>query len=105
LEIYTASANLIVFLLHFFYNEAQQKRITITEDEIRAELIAFGTKILYKISLPESLPLISKYAKSIVGADRCSMFMYDNDKNRLWATLADGVSEIVIPHDKGIAIR
>jgi GAF domain-containing protein len=73
-----------------------------TEKEARAKLIAFGAKILYKRSLPEGLPLISEYSKSIVGADRCSMFIYDNDENRLWTTLADGVSEIVIPYDKGI---
>ena len=73
-----------------------------TESEIRAKLVEFGTKILYKNSLPEGLPLISSYAKIITGADRCSMFIYDPKKEELWTTLADGVEKLIIPSNKGI---
>lgn len=73
-----------------------------TKSEIQTLLITFGTKILYKKSLLEGLPLISEYTKEIIGADRCSMFMYDKDKKKLWTILADGLSEIIIPYDEGI---
>ncbi|MFT5660584.1 MAG: signal transduction protein with GAF and PtsI domain [Sulfurimonas sp.] len=68
----------------------------------RAKLVEFGNQILYKKSLPEGLPLISSYAKDIIGADRCSMFIYNPQNAELWTTLADGVERIVIPADKGI---
>ena len=73
-----------------------------TESEKRSLLVEFGSQILYKKSLPEGLPHIAKYAKSIIGADRCSMFIYSPKNFELWTTLADGVERIVVPADKGI---
>lgn len=73
-----------------------------TESEKRAKLIEFGSQILYKKSLPEGLPHIAKYAKEIIGADRCSMFIYSPKRSEFWTTLADGVERITIPSDKGI---
>lgn len=73
-----------------------------TNAEIRTKLTDFGKELLYKTSLGEGLPLISKYAKEIIGADRCSMFIYNHEKNEFWTTLADGVDKIVMPADKGI---
>ena len=73
-----------------------------TDKEIHEKLVEFGTKILYKRSLPEGLPFISSYAKAITGADRCSMFIYDSVNKELWTTLADGVEKLIIPADKGI---
>ena len=55
-----------------------------------------------KKSLVEGLPLISKYAKEVIGADRCSVFIYNSAKDELWTTMPDGIEKIVIPADKGI---
>nr|MBC8238375.1 GAF domain-containing protein [Candidatus Sulfurimonas ponti] len=55
-----------------------------------------------KKSLPEGLPHIAKYAKEVIGADRCSMFIYSPKNSQLWTTLADGVERIIIAADKGI---
>lgn len=68
----------------------------------RTKLIEFGSKILHQKSLPDGLPLISEYAKDIIGAERCSMFIYKPRTSELWTTLADGVEKIVVPADKGI---
>lgn len=73
-----------------------------TESEKRLKLVEFGSQILYKKSLPEGLPHIAKYAKEIIGADRCSMFIYSPKKSELWTTLADGVERITISSDTGI---
>ena len=73
-----------------------------TESEKRAKLVEFGSQILYKKSLPEGLPHIAKYAKEVIGADRCSMFIYSPKNSELWTTLADGVERIVISADTGI---
>lgn len=68
----------------------------------RAKLTEFGSELLYKTSLAEGLPLISTYAKDIIGADRCSIFIYNPETNEFWTTLADGVERIVMSADKGI---
>ncbi|MEA1892906.1 MAG: GAF domain-containing protein [Campylobacterota bacterium] len=66
------------------------------------KLSTFGRELLEKTSLVEGLPFISFNAKEIIGADRCSVFIYDKEENELWTTIADGVEKIVIPSDMGI---
>lgn len=73
------------------------------EADKREKLANFGRELLYKTSLAEGLPLISQYAKEIIGAERCSIFIYNPDKKEFWTTLADGVERIVMSADKGIA--
>ena len=73
-----------------------------TNEQKRTALAKFGIEILYKKSLIDGLPLISKYAKMIIAAERCSMFIYDEENNELWTTLADGVEKLIIPSDKGL---
>jgi len=70
--------------------------------EIYSKLADFGKELLNKKSLAEGLPLISKYAKEVIGADRCSVFIYNRAKDQLWTTMADGIEKILIPADKGI---
>lgn len=67
-----------------------------------SKLADFGRELLNKTSLVDGLPHISKYAKEVIGAQRCSIFMYDAQKGELWTTLADGVEKIILPSDKGI---
>lgn len=66
------------------------------------KLANFGRELLHKNSLIDGLPLISKYAKEITGADRCSIFINDIEKGELWTTIADEVDKIIIPYGKGI---
>ncbi len=65
-------------------------------------LAKFGRELLEKKSLEEGLPLISKYAKDVIGAHRCSIFIYDLVAGEFWSTLADGVERITISADKGL---
>jgi len=67
-----------------------------------AKLSEFGRELLEKKSLREGLPHISKYVKDVIGAQRCSIFIYDEADKELWTTIADGVGKIVIASDKGI---
>ena len=66
------------------------------------KLAEFAKTLLDKKSLESGLPHIAKYAKEVMNAERCSIFIYDQDDNMLWTTLADGVEKITIPADKGI---
>jgi len=67
-----------------------------------AKLAAFGRKLLNQTSLIDGLPLISEYAKEVIKADRCSIFIYDTEDNELWTTLSDGIEKIVVDSKKGI---
>jgi signal transduction protein with GAF and PtsI domain len=66
------------------------------------KLADFGRELLEKKSLGEGLPHIAKYAREVIDAKRCSIYMYDRKSNKVWTTLADGIEKIVIPYDKGI---
>ncbi len=79
------------------------------EEELRMKytntyrtLAEFGRKLLNKPTLAEGLPIISAYAKDVIKAERCSIFIYDADKQNFWTTISDGVDKITIPADKGI---
>jgi len=67
-----------------------------------SKLADFGRELLNKKSLVEGLPLISKYAKDVVGAQRCSIFIYDLQHKELWTTIADGVEKIIVPSEEGL---
>lgn len=66
------------------------------------KLADFGRKLLNQRSLVDGLPLISEYAKEVIQAERCSIFIYDNKENELWTTLADGIEKITVDSTKGI---
>lgn len=65
-------------------------------------LAKFGRELLEKKSLEDGLPMISEYAKRVIGAQRCSIFILDRESEELWTTIADGVEKIVVPKDKGL---
>ena len=66
------------------------------------KLANFGRELLDKKSLSDGLPHISRYAKEVIDARRCSIYMFDEANNELWTTLSDGIEKIVIPSNKGI---
>ncbi|NPA59856.1 MAG: GAF domain-containing protein [Epsilonproteobacteria bacterium] len=67
-----------------------------------AKLADFGKTLLDKTSIIDGLPHISKHAKEIVMAERCSIFINDFKHNELWTTISDGVDKIVLDSHKGI---
>ena len=66
------------------------------------KLAEFARELLTKKSLEDGLPLISKYVKDVIGAQRCSIFIYDADTKKMWTTLADGVDKITISAERGL---
>jgi signal transduction protein with GAF and PtsI domain len=72
------------------------------ESNTYAKLANFGKTLLDKTSIIDGLPHISMYAKEVVGAKRCSIFINDLERAELWTTIADGVNKIVLPSSKGI---
>ena len=53
-------------------------------------------------NMEHSLELISDEAKSLVHAERCSIFIVDKDDKMLWTKLSDGIGRIVMSLDSGI---
>lgn len=68
-----------------------------------SKIAEFGRKLLSRPSIELAIPMISSYAKELLEADRCSVFIYNDQSKCLWTVLSDGVEKITIPVDEGIA--
>lgn len=66
------------------------------------QIAEFGQKLMSLRDISKVLELISKEAKSLLHAQRCSIFIVDKEDNLLWSKLSDGISRIVIALDAGI---
>ncbi len=66
------------------------------------QIAEFGKKLMALNSMSHALDLIGEEAKKLFGADRCSIFIVDNEDKMLWTKLSDGIGKIVIGLDAGI---
>lgn len=67
-------------------------------------LIDSARSIMAEISLDTLLDLIIQTVKSVMNADRATLFLIDNEKKQLWSRIAIGTKqEIRIPFGIGIA--
>ncbi|WP_455756615.1 HD-GYP domain-containing protein [Sulfurimonas sp.] len=66
-------------------------------------LLDFGILISKEKDLDNLLVIMADYAKTLLEADRCSIFLADHESNELYSTIAHGEDEIRFPMDKGIA--
>jgi len=66
------------------------------------QIATFGKKLMTIESMESVLELIADEAKSLVGAQRCSIFIVDEEDKILWTKLSDGIGRIVIGLDSGI---
>ena len=67
------------------------------------KLANFGRELLQRTSLEEGLPMIAENAKDLIGAERCSIYIYNPKEHQLWTVLSDGIETIKISADTGIA--
>lgn len=68
-----------------------------------AILLEFGKVINKTKSLDDVLGSMANFAKEILRADRCSIFVYDKNKDELWSKVAQGAEPIRISSQKGVA--
>ncbi len=67
-------------------------------------LLELGKKIAKETDIEAILVELAGTARAILGAERCSLFIYDREKDELWTKVAHGLSEpIRIPAEKGVA--
>ena len=68
-----------------------------------AVLAGLGQGIANEHNLESFLETLSRHASRLVGADRCSIFVYDPATHTFWSQVAEGLEErLHIPFDKGI---
>ena len=67
------------------------------------KIAEFAKQLMADTSLDNALLLIADQAKDLINADRCSIFMYDNEADMLWTKLSDGIGRIAIATESGIA--
>lgn len=62
----------------------------------------FGRVIANEHNIDKLLQKIADFAKELIEADRCSIFIYDEKKNELWTKVAHKVDRIKLSAQKGI---
>lgn len=67
-----------------------------------AKLLEISGKIVQKKSLEEKICVITDTVKSIICADRCSIFVHDKKTKSFWTIHADDISYIELPDSMGI---
>lgn len=72
-------------------------------DEQLQILLNFGQAIAKENRLDAILSIMADFAREILDADRCSIFMYDKEKEELWTKVAHQTKEIRVPLRKGVA--
>ena len=66
------------------------------------EIADFGKELASLENMDNALELIGSEAKRLVNAERCSLFIVDNEDHMLWTKLSDGIGRIVIGLNSGI---
>lgn len=66
------------------------------------ELLEVSRNLAVQVDLDHLIPLICTSASTIIGADRCSLFLHDADTDELWTKFAMGAPQIRVPANAGI---
>ncbi len=80
------------------------KRGNITRTMINKfnEISEFGKKLAALENMDNTLALIADEAKVLLNAERCSIFIVDDEDKMLWTKISDGIGRIVISLSSGI---
>lgn len=63
----------------------------------------FGASVSTERDINKLMDFLAATITQLIGAERCSIFLYDREKNELWTTYAQGVDGTIrLPADKGI---
>ncbi len=96
-------------LLHTKIDPDQKNKKKEKENETNNSVLGALAKVARAVntesSIEELLLTIAEETRIVLNADRCSVFLYDKEKNELWSKIAQGVEkgEIRFSADKGFA--
>jgi sigma-B regulation protein RsbU (phosphoserine phosphatase) len=71
------------------------------ERTIRA-IFEHAARISREQEIDELVRLNADFARDLIGADRCSLWLVDPHKKELWTVVAHGVPSLHIPHGQGL---
>ena len=66
-------------------------------------LLDVNRELARELDLDKLLALIAEAAVHVMEADRCSVYVIDRVKDELWTRVAQGIDEIRMPSNRGIA--
>lgn len=76
---------------------------TIESQRILKLLFSYMPKIAAERKMDNLLVLMADLGRAMVSADRCSLWLVDEESGELWTKVAHGVSELRIPQNAGFA--
>jgi phosphoserine phosphatase RsbU/P len=71
-------------------------------DRISRVVFEYAARISTEQNTDSLLQLNAGLARDLVAADRCSIWLVDNQKNELWTKVAHGIDEIRVPFGYGL---
>lgn len=80
-------------------------RKELNSDEKLKLLFQYAGEIASEKRLDKLLMLMADLGRQLVAADRCTIWLFDKEKNELWTKVAHGIDEIRIPANTGVVGR
>jgi len=71
-------------------------------DHIIRAVFEHAARISREQQIEELVRLNADFARDLIGADRCSLWLIDETKNELWTKVAHGVAQLRIPMGEGL---
>ncbi|OES43473.1 HD domain-containing phosphohydrolase [Domibacillus iocasae] len=75
----------------------------LSAEEMLEIILDYAAKISGENDLDTLLILMAEMGRELVRADRCTLWLVDHEKNRLWTKVAHGIDRIDMPADSGLA--
>ena len=88
-------------LFKFYNMKEPNEKQALESQKILDLLFSYMPKIAAERKMDNLLVLMADLGRSIVSADRCSLWLVDEDRGELWTKVAHGVSELRLPIDAG----
>lgn len=82
--------------------ETERIKQELTPEEMLHVIFDYASKIANERNLDKLLMLMADMGKTMVVADRCTVWLIDQQKKELWTKVAHGVDEIRIPLGSGL---
>ncbi|MBU8905923.1 HD-GYP domain-containing protein [Desertibacillus haloalkaliphilus] len=74
----------------------------LSSDQLLQVIFDYASKIANEKDLDRLLMIMADMGREIVVADRCTLWLVDQNKNELWTKVAHKIDEIRIPSDSGL---
>ena len=72
-------------------------------DNLKSFLETTSALPVAKIEMGDLVEVVMNSARELVNADRCTLYLYDEETDELWSRLAHGSEQIRFPSDVGMA--